>query len=381
MSLRHSPASIRSFKAKLRTLFKPSIWASTVGVSLMLVLGWQSVNALKNRENAATDRESVPESPELAETLSPEESQIAADIESSDVLRELLREQVQPIATSIPNIQSNGDEPQGLFDRVTAEGLDTADVLGRFSVGNPSTTTQTQNPIADIPLQSWNSDETSLNTGDSQSERANPYTSPVLPNVLQSALEQASTNSPTAGSTDSFEATQPQNPAVVSPNTPPAVPSVAQRWDQQFINSGQTQPILPVGVQPGFSQQTSVPVSPYSTRSGSNLTDLKRSSSVFPTPTQPNATAYPGGTGNLPTATPVVPGSYNYETFNNFSGTTAQPTVPYADPYQTNAPNNSPYSSQYQFEQQQPVPPSSALETSIPGRYIGGGEINTFANP
>ena len=113
--------------------------------------------------------------------------------------------------------------------------------------------------------------------------------------------------------------------------------------------------------------------------------DLKRSSSVVPAPTQTNGYATPilGGTRNLPAATPVTPGSYNdTPSFNNFPATTAQPTLPYGDPYQARDPY-SPSSSNLQgFEQQQPEPlPSFALETPIPGRYIGGGEIDTFANP
>ena len=390
MSARYSPASVRSLKAKFRTLLKPSIWTSAVGVSLMLVLGWQSVNYLTNQENAATEEESVTETPELADTLSSEESQIAADIESSDVLQELFEQEPSAIPTPIANTRSDRDEPRGLFDRVAAEGIDTADVLDRFSVGAPSRRIAPQNSSGGTPLGNWSSNTSTLETDESDSESSNAYTSPVLPNVLQAAIDRANANPAASGSTTSVEATPSPSglisPAPTASETSSIAPTVAQRWDQQFINSGQPQPTLPTGTNSGFSQGTSAPQSPYSSRSGSSLIDLKRSSSVVPAPTQTNGYATPdlGGTGNLPTATPVTPGSYNNDTpsFNNFPTTTAQPTVPYADPYRVTDPYSSSANNLQGFEQQQAEPlPSFALDTPIPGRYIGGGEINTFANP
>lgn len=368
----------------------------------MLVLGWQAVIYLKNRENATADAESSPEASEvgenLSENLSAQESQIAADIESSDVLQELLQQQEQPIPSMLLNPQSDRDEPQGLFDRVSAEGLDTNDVLGRFSVSTPSTPGQTQNPPGQMPLANGNTPVESGNLGETpQSDRANPYTSTVLPNVLQTALERSGANS--SGSAleapdPSLEATPSPNPTGISPAAPQDAADVAQRWNQQFTGTGQVPPAtLPTGVQPGIQpgvqsgfSQPALPESPYSNHRSSSLTDLKRSSSGVPASTQPNVPTYevPGGNpyGSVPAPTPVAPGNYNYNIPSTYSypGTTVQPTVPYTNPYQAVDPN-SPNSAQFQFEQPQPQRPSSALETPIPGRYIGGGEINTFANP
>ncbi|MGC9502356.1 hypothetical protein [Baaleninema sp.] len=130
MPIKHLPNSIHILRARLRSLARPSVWLSAVGVALVLGVGWEYAKRLNSSDNtnAETDNDT-----ELSGTgsewqgeLSHEDAQIAADIDSSDVLRSLMAEASPAPTPASGSRQSNAAEARRenidrLIERISSD--------------------------------------------------------------------------------------------------------------------------------------------------------------------------------------------------------------------------------------------------------------------
>ncbi|KPQ38600.1 MAG: hypothetical protein HLUCCO16_12150 [Phormidium sp. OSCR] len=119
MPLEHLPNSIHRVRAKLRTLTNPSIWLSILGVVLILGVAWEYVDrhgVRKLAEEFSLDGFSDNEAPSNWEgEVSGEEARVAADIDSSDVLQQMISQQGTP--SPLPTENPNADRQENI-DRI-----------------------------------------------------------------------------------------------------------------------------------------------------------------------------------------------------------------------------------------------------------------------
>ncbi len=442
MPLQHLPNSIHRVRAKLRTLTNPSIWLSVLGVVLILGVAWEYVDRHgvgKLAEEFSLDGFSDNEEASNWEgEVSGEEARVAADIDSSDVLQQIISQQGTPaplptenpnadrqenidrileiLANPEPEISSEQDDGNSGGSQETASagsnpflqglGLDESDDDGSSSQGDR--TQETGNgffngffaPAQETAATQSSRELTPLEMGFQQ--LANPRTGSLgLMQPLSESPEQASESEQQrqeaaangrAGTASEAEAADGR---ATSAETLPAfampVPPTAGQFSQpnSDVSTFTGYPYNPNAV-PGETPQSQTGT-PY----GSSTGDVNPGLSGNPSngdrrPTYGNPDSPQTGMGNGSVGNPGAMGGYDanpsanpYQQMPgdvlNPNGAVFRGPVPDAGTgYPDGSMNATPESEE--SLRNQPAEPFSVPRTP-PGRAIGGGRINTFANP
>ncbi|WP_017661644.1 hypothetical protein [Baaleninema simplex] len=420
MPIKHLPNSIHILRARLRSLSRPSVWLSALGVALVLGVGWEYAKRL----NSPTDVEAENEGEvEISEALgsewqgevSDEDAQIAADIDSSDVLRSLLAQQESPAPAPVPD-SGQARERREHIDRLlelmaadyelpgsssNSEDASETNIFANLSpFGSLGTSDEEETPSDRSARSNLFSATTSGNAADSPPNDS-------LTNFLQFDLDGASLpNLRTNDSQRSAETDETEEETAESRQDGGAT------GDRNASNSDRRQRATSAETLPPFA--TPAPFStPDETSTGSTLPAFTGY------PYNPNAIApdSAGNSGNynnpyaLPSAgTPstspsnVPAPTYRRPTFGATPPTTAENVNPYGNFNGNNGnaygtPTGNPFSvnsgtglsgngattpsttgtTPYAYPT---APPQQfSVPRTPPGRAIGNGEINTFANP
>ena len=115
-----TPAYMRVLRAYLRNAASPAVWAPLAVIALLLALSadyWQSLTVLDEDAEASLVSENVSE---LAETVSEASSIAAAEIDSSDVLSELLSQSRLPVMADDNSVE----QAEARAGRVNLEEVD-----------------------------------------------------------------------------------------------------------------------------------------------------------------------------------------------------------------------------------------------------------------
>ncbi|HAX75504.1 MAG TPA: hypothetical protein DCY88_06675 [Cyanobacteria bacterium UBA11372] len=365
------PASLRYyFRARLRPFTRPAFWASLSVLSLIGLFMWEAWQhpewLFKNPEDAT---------PIADTTLSQEDSAVAADIDNLQLLMKELDDANVNVAAL--NFSQPPQTQSVLEDLLKQQAAEAAKIAADAQATQPSAAPltvydplgiETQAPsnpgslygggvsprVNQTPAQSSGVGVSNL----AGSTLQTPTTTQVSP--LQAALDRLGNNSPT---TSVPSQTQINSPAA---NTNSAAP-------------GQVPQPLPL--------QVVQPASPYTgTSNYSNMPgQVVQPGSPYP--------GYPGYTVPPATSNPVNSYTYLNQTAPVPAVPPAQPVVPqvapvtqgnygvpaYQNPAPVNGVPNNFGATQVQPSQLEPSPFS--VPRPIPGRYIGGGQINTFSNP
>lgn len=397
------PESIRAFGEQLQFLRQPRVWGSISVLAIVGIFFWQFS---ENPELFSLDQQTLFDSENPASELTPEEQSIAADIDSSKFLvkelktdnteiipvnpmiqveTNLLKQANSASEAQVPSSESNPfleilPIPSNPSQSKNNTSLSASDSLkpsfGTTSspassnvntnqLGSPAeATAETSPPIS--PLQQamqqylQNESTTSTNTTENTGNTTNPSANTTAPSSLSpnsltnpsQALNGTSglvMNATPFNSSPTITGQLPQSNWTVPRTNPNLVPGTVPTPVQ---NPYQTNTTLPPAVPP---VPTAVPGGQYS-----NLNLYPNTNPAYPNPNLNNVPSYPG--------------SSNYSNTSP-SYTTVQPVQPstYMTPSNMN-PNLQP------SQLAQPQTPYS-VPNRIPGSYIGGGRINTFANP
>ncbi|MFB2916908.1 MULTISPECIES: hypothetical protein [Aerosakkonema] len=411
MSSSHRPpASLRYLKARLRPLTQPIVWVTIAFLSLVGFFTWAYFN---HPEWLALNQEAETPTPSNAtaedQTLSDEDKAIGVDIDNLSVLK-------KEISDSEP-LQLTPEEDQtelGLFDEFmkqkeaainaekSSDSSATEKLTAQPTTANPFAlkSESSSNSSTVVSGNSFTPPSSNLGVGSAANSAKNlnlPTTSnqnATLPSVspLQSALDRLGNGSKSSIPT----------PAGVS------VSPLQSALDRQGTGSKSTiQNPLQSGLDTAEASSKTGATSP----SQASPDNLGQNATVKQTLTQPTS-SYPGATGyssvpgqgygqvspvpgatssnsytylNPPQALPGVPSAVQVNpslapaTPSNFGQSPFQNTAPangFSNPgFNSNSGNSVTQPSQLQQSQNFSVP------RSIPGRHIGGGEINSFSNP
>lgn len=432
------PAHLRYLKARLRPLTKPIVWGTATVLSLAGALTWTYFNHPEWLALTDNQQNSVSNDADNQPDLSQEDKSIGADIDRLSVLEQDLTE-FEP-ALVIPGTSSKKDTflDEVMKKRQDGEGS-RSQVLPEQSITNPfaakslnsfSNSGNSSSGKSSLGTYSNFIGESAPNTAGSlnlpTSVNQNSGAAPVSP--LQSALDRNNTGdrsniqNPNSTSVSPLQSAlnrdsegnrsniQNSDPTSVSPlqsaleeNTPgnltggTSKQTIADRLEQSSTQlSGQDRSgrLTPTEPYPGTPAQTATPVSPYPGLPGyPTLPGQGYTPSPYPVPgaTSYNVPSDPSNPVNsytylnqpqVPTvvAPPVqINPSVTTVTPNNLGRSPFQSTNPstgYSNPgFNPNAVNSGlqPYQMQ--------TPSNFSIPRPIPGRYIGGGQINTFSNP
>ncbi|MGB3238983.1 MAG: hypothetical protein WBB29_11850 [Geitlerinemataceae cyanobacterium] len=389
------PASIRSLKAQLRTLSQPDFWSSALGLLLLMPLGWQIFNHFQQPSPVVKTPkpQSEPNATESIDSQSPtEDSAAAADLENSAVLDRLLDRAVQPNAsvlappTSSPATANTSDT----LDPSATSQFDAYALPDRFSGGSSISTTQTA-PINPNPYASRSSiaqDILSAPYSATNNTTNNAAPRSALQNAfLDNSVEREAAGAPAAPNRvdveDSLALIEPPSPPAPSTLELPTSPSLPPTPLPSSTPSTSLLP-LPTPPLPSFSVEDSVkdlivPPSPnpVPTSFNPNLNPVPTNLNPLPTPTQ-QTKLYPYVPERVYSSPlPALPPSGTGTNSNN-NGLPPLPN-PGMSPQSQNLPTNPTAVA--------PIPPTGNSEIELQAvpfsveRLIGGGEINTFANP
>lgn len=382
------PASVRYYlRARLRPFTRPAFWGSLSVLSLIGLFAWE---AWQHPEWLFKDPEDT--TPIADTTLSNEDSAVAADI---DNLQLLMKELDDADVSAAPLKLGQQPETQSLLDDLlrnqAAEAAKIADNAQATEPANLPLTaydplgveTQAQSNnrsfydggvsprSKQVPARTWGVGGTNLANSTLQS----PTATQVSP--LQAALDRLGSNN--SSSTSAPNQTQINTPAS---NTN----SLGQTTQPTGLLPGQVSQSVNSGYStlPGQGVQ---PTSPYAgTSNYSNMpAQVVQPGSPYP--------GYPGYGVAPATSNPVNSYTYLNQPAPVPGVPAVQPVVPQVAPvtqgnygvpvYQNQAPVNA-VPNNFGATQVQPsqlTPSPFSVPRQIPGRYIGGGQINTFSNP
>lgn len=401
MSIHHRiPESIRAVGGTLRFLLQPRIWGSVSVLTVVGIFFWQFS---QNPEWFSLEGESVLNPDNSGSQLTPEEQSIAADIDNSKVLREAL-EGSSPFNSSVKSSDINN-----ILLKQVQDGAKQSEASPRSNPlldsllnpsppnspaaveGNSPTPSNLVNPVSQTPPEDADS-EANLGLNRFGSPSTTAQNSETVKTSLQEAMQnylqtQDTENQNGTGSTDTSNVTNnsqtPETNAVNAPLNNPVNPNIASN-----PIAGAT-----VGVTPftGTSTITGQMLQPsWSVPRGNPNPPVGTVLAPIQNPYQTNVTL-PPVVPTVPTVTPGTAPNPGYANFNALplnntipsysvtpntgTNSTVQPVQPnnYMTPSNLN-PNIQPG----QLGQTQP---NFSVPNRAPGRYIGGGEINTFANP
>jgi hypothetical protein len=400
MPVHYTPASVRALKARLRPFTQPKFLGGLTGLSLIAfgiwmygnrvdptLFSWETLQNLNPQSWFAPSNNSIADE----QPVDPAEvSATAADIESSDVLKQLLSGQTPPVTA--PQSTKDGQKTAGIpgvdKDKLSAEsilqrlsGATTGTTAGTTSGTTPGTTalqtfgTPTLNPsttglsgpLAGSPSGSI-AQSIILGTGYSSPNPSTSNTTAPPSNALQAAFDR--NNARTAAA--------PQNP-IASETAPSFSPSLSP-----ILSPSEPLPPPPGFSPPSVSSSQSLPVLPLTSTADTSAPTYSNSP-TSPSPYSANVTPVnpkPVTASPLPSPLPALPPSATSNYDYNYGAVPAAP-VP-TTPYPYTAPSPS-YPTATPQATVQPLPTQPAapysVDNPIPGRVLGGGEINTFGNP
>ncbi len=404
------PQTIHGVAERIQFLLQPRIWGSFSVLAVVGIFFWQfsehpewfnlNAESISNLENAFNQ-------------LTPEEQSIAADIDSSQLLfNELNRNSsvIAPVNTSISlgqDLLKNARESAKKSESSANSNPILESILsGSSPETKPSVQNNTSTPannLNSISNQSQMSPQSNPNLGLNQP--TSPSAETQTPQTPTSALQQAMRNYLQTQATENPNLTAPSNTTAESTpgseNPSENIPKISTNYltnPNTALNpvSGTTVGLTPFTGTPTVTGQAlsptwSVPRSNPNSAVGTVPLPVQN-------PYQTNVTL-PPAVPTVPTVTPGIVSNPNYSNLNSYpyTGQPAYPNNNIAPSYSV-TPNPGIYSTV------QPVQPNSYMTPSnmnpnlqpgqigqtqpnfsvpnrIPGRYIGGGEINTFANP
>ncbi|MEC4896327.1 MAG: hypothetical protein SAL07_16280 [Oscillatoria sp. PMC 1051.18] len=391
------PTKLRYFKAQFQPLVQPAFWVSAGLLSLLLVVVWEYwhnpswqkalLELSPGTENNETVATSEPETafteqlkysdPDILAAESgytSEELAAIADIDNVDLLLKGLESQTpvetlpQPSNQKKKSDKSSTPERETLYDQLVREQEANANKVQLIpqppkqkSISKPT------NPFLE-ESQAW------LNT--------NGYNESGLylnPNNSQgNSLLSSNTESTTANNKTTQQQSTELNSLQQALNALTAVDSESQTGENQIREEDSERESLAQnspgnnlqidarnGYQPGVTPFNRV--NNYSSYGQGNSPTQVNSFTYFTQPQAPNL---------APSPVQVAPGSAN--TYGQFSNQRTTGT----NPYNASLNGSTVQPSQVQPSQLNPNPNSNSnRRRRIPGRYIGGGEINTFSNP
>jgi len=400
MSIHHRiPESIRAVGEELRFLLQPRIWGSVGVLAVVGIFFWQFS---ENPEWFSLDPESTLNPENSGSQLTPEQQSIAADIDNSKVLLEALGGNNSLTGPLNMNIEVNNSllKPARDQDKKTESIAGSNPLLeGLLNLSPPKTQAFLEenspkpanlgNGVAESPPIETNSGSNlglkglgSPSTAAQNPEAPKTSLQQAMQNYLQTQ-ETENTDTPSSDTTDGTNnsvrsetnSTDTPGDSLVNPNpglnpispttvgvtpftgTPTIVGGAAQpSWSVPRSNPNPAIGIVPLAPNPYQTNVTLPPVVP-----------------TVPTVTSPSAPI--GGYSNF-NSLPLNNSIPSYSvTPNTNINSTVQPVQP--NNYMTPS-NMNPNIQQGQIGQTQP---NFSVPNQAPGRYIGGGEINTFANP
>ncbi|NJN60700.1 MAG: hypothetical protein HC795_03420 [Coleofasciculaceae cyanobacterium RL_1_1] len=384
-----TPAYVRVLRSYLRNVSSPTVWAPMAIIALLLALSadyWNSLRILEEDGEASLISENTSQ---LANSFSEASSIAASEIDSSDVLSSLLAQAELPVMADDNSVEQAKEQNQ----RLNLEEVDLLELpdLNKSAGGN--------------------SDDRASNTNGSDANTVTPGRRFGLMDLLSGNTTTGTTSSasPTDGGAVGFMGllgarTSAQSTAgttgttgITGGVTPTSSVSSFNRSPQgtTLLNTSETEPqasltqINSSGTFTGY---------PYPNVTVPNTTGFSSAPTFTGYPSSaganvPATTPYTGGYTGYPTSpyvapnvgSPYAPNSYGTSPYGNIQyGTqpnlntttginTAQPTnVSPQNGYAIGVPNGA--------QVEAPAAPYS-VPRSAPGRYIGNGEINTFANP
>lgn len=434
------PAAIRSVKAQLRTLSDPDFWSSVLGLVLLMPLGWQIFNHFQQPAPQAQTSEQTAEG-EVTQSIdveSPTEtSSTAADIDNSAVLEGLLAGGVksQPSVPMVLTPEAATPTDLEVLAPSNTTVVDTQAILDRYSTGSSAATMTPKRAGYDYNAIAYAARAAASSTSVSDPSLATPNN--PAPNALQAAMEQSAQRQPVESpeqqslmDVKEIALSQPPLPPAPSISDEPATayplpapaPSTALRSLPVVPLPGSSvdQPIvlptpnaLPPSLNstPTSTQQTklnpyvperlyssplpALPPSPTGTGWNSNGLPPVPNSGISPQSLNPSIESTPAPT-NPPTAMRGVelqPVSLPVQ--RPVAGTGLQPIQPMQPALQPAATQSIPQVQPVPLPVErssggnpiQPIPSTGTSSVELHPtpygmeRLLGGGEINTFANP
>ncbi|MGL5083587.1 MAG: hypothetical protein ACRC8A_19060 [Microcoleaceae cyanobacterium] len=405
-----APKSIAALKPQVHPLMRPRFWGP---IGILLILGGVFWELAENPERfqVSGNSSSPPIDGNLGQRLTDEDKAIAADIDSSGLLIQELQE-FEPMSTDLINnpilVKEQAlDLPQGstsIPSGAQAQNPLLPQFLGGPEGSDPAASASSGYDLLNFGAlrQSSSSSRASNSANPSQTSGFEAEPGPAQPgNPLQAAMDREAQSSAQNRTTGSEESQGEQRGGVNSANS-------SANSGVNAINSSQSPTTAPetsnnAAVNPiavGQLQPSTVPQPP----------------SMVPPPTWtvPRATVNPG----IPSISPAVPNAFQTDRsipqaiapVQSNIPVTASTLTPSSPSYSRFYPGlngnsaleltNPGYNSSFSIPVAQPVqvnpnvfttptvqtnplvrPQPFSIPRSVPGRTIGGGEINTFANP
>ena len=395
---RQKSPQLRYWKVKLQPLSRPAFWLSGTGLSIVLLLAWQYYSNGESRAKFLQLVNLAPESGINVTKEQPEEKtqviDYASTVEELEATLEvdnsfLLQRELNPnrrnrrgnqssqvevptpdtdevLSRFLPNQVQASSEAQSNQETNSTQDLLKASGLNIFYdnnlLGSTSSSSQSSNSLTNPSQSNFNNNSrpsslTYSSNGSSEREVT------ITENPLQQALERLATTQ--------TETPSPQEVEQASENTSESESTTLQanplvNVTGQVTTTATTQPLLGTGT----AQDNPNPT----TNNFNSFTYLTQSQVNNPNPSQPGTT--------LPT--PLYPSAVTPVPVPNSSNN-------FGYPQQSNAPNstdvprmitNPGFQRNFRSPALQPLQPvPSTPPRRIPGRYIGGGQINTFSNP
>ncbi|TAF52586.1 MAG: hypothetical protein EAZ61_07645 [Oscillatoriales cyanobacterium] len=375
-----APAYVRVFRAYLRNVSSPAVWAPMAIIALLLALSadyWNSLRILDEDLDGSLISENTSQ---LAGSLSDSGSINASEIDSSDVLSSLLAQGATPVTSEKDDSKKNTKEQNKPPKLDEIDLLDLPDFSQtRDKDGND--TTQANGGEANASTPSRRFGLLDLLTGNTNSAASTAATSPSNGFMdasrgllgLRPIADGSATNAGVAN-TDTTSGTPPVSTLSNTGSTAPSATLTQFNGNQTF--TGYPYPSI------------AVPSSP-SVNTAPTFTGYPPATGV----SSPASTPYTGGYTGYPASPSVAPnysntyapstynsapyGNVQYGTQPNLNPATGVNTVPVT----SGSPQGGyPSGAVSETEVQTPIVPYS-VPNSTPGRYIGNGEINTFGNP
>lgn len=401
MSIHHRiPESIRAVGEELRFLLQPRIWGSAGVVAVVGIFFWQFS---ENPEWFSLEPDSTLNPGNSGSQLTPEQQSIAADIDNSKVLLEALGGNNSLVGPLNTNIEVNNSLLKPAQDQAkkTESTPGSNPLLDSFLNLSPPKTPASLEGNSPKPSNLGNraAENPPIETNSGSNLGINgvgsPSTSAENPETPQTSLQQAMQNYLQTQETENTDGNAPSdttdgtNNSVISGTNSTDTPLNSLVNPNRALN-----PISPntVGVTPFTGSPTVVggATQPSWSVPRSNPNPAIGIVPLAPNPYQTNVTLPPV----LPTVPTVTPGTAAIGGYSNFNSLPLNNTPPSysvtpntginstVQPVQPNnymTPSNlNPNIQQGQIGQPQP---NFSVPNQAPGRYIGGGEINTFANP
>ncbi len=334
MSRYRQPSSpLRYLLARLRPLILPQFWAPALGLVLLGLFTWELWGDAEwfNRLGVAPE-------PQAEDGISPEDRALGAEIDSTPILTSNfgLKNKTTPEAgspDSKPGIANPAASPPAFLSTPLPGALGPLGGMNSGLNGLPQTGTGIN--------QAWNPATLGGLTPGTPTGGATPA------NNLAAAMAQTASSNARSDSNSSAQTLQLPAPASFP------VPSSANTPGNQAGVNSQVSPV----------SSPALPATAGYTNSYTTLTQP---------PVSESSGSIPGNPGPVPTLPTNIPNNFPSGSINQFPGA----------PTSSNDLNRA-YSPNFNNPQaeQTPAPLPFSAPRSVPGRYIGGGQINTFSNP